>query len=42
MNRYPFDPATLDALPEELAELYRSLEDALLMEICSQIGRAHV
>lgn len=37
MNRYPFDPATLDVLPEELAELYRSLEDTLLTEICSRI-----
>lgn len=37
MNRYPFDPATLDALPEELAELYRGLEDTLLMEICSRL-----
>lgn len=37
MNRYPFDPSTLDALPEELAELYRGLEDTLLMEICSRL-----
>lgn len=35
--RYPFDPATLDALPEELAELYRGLEDTLLEEICSRL-----
>lgn len=40
MNRYPFDPATLDALPEELAELYRGLEDTLLMEICSRLKAA--
>ena len=40
MNRYPFDPATLDALPEELAELYRGLEDTLLMEICSKLKAA--
>ena len=40
MNRYPFDPATLDALPEELAELYRGLEDTLLMEICSRLKTA--
>lgn len=40
MNRYPFDPATLDALPEELAELYRGLEDTLLMEICTRLKAA--
>ena len=40
MNRYPFDPATLDALPEELAELYRGLEDTLLLEICSRLKAA--
>lgn len=40
MNRYPFDPVTLDALPEELAELYRGLEDTLLMEICSRLKAA--
>lgn len=40
MNRYPFDPATLDALPEELAELYRGLEDTLLTEICSRLKAA--
>lgn len=33
---YPFSPALLDALPEELAELYRGLEDTLLEEICSR------
>ena len=37
MSKYPFDPATLDALPEELAELFRSLEDTLLEEICSRL-----
>lgn len=37
MNRYPFTPELLDALPEELAELYRGLEDNLLMEICSRL-----
>lgn len=37
MRPYPFSPALLDALPEELAELYRGLEDALLMEICSRL-----
>lgn len=37
MKRYPFTPELLDALPEELAELYRSLEDTLLDEICSRL-----
>ena len=37
MPHYPFDPSTLDALPEELAELYRALEDTLLNEICSRL-----
>ena len=35
--RYPFSPEVLDALPEELAELYRNLENTLLEEICSRI-----
>lgn len=35
--KYPFWPEVLDALPEELAELYRGLEDTLLMEICSRL-----
>lgn len=35
--RYPFTPELLDALPEELAELYRSLEATLLEEICSRL-----
>lgn len=35
--KYPFRPEILDALPEELAELYRGIEDALLMEICSRL-----
>ena len=35
--KYPFQPAFLDALPEELAELYRGLEDTLLTEICSRL-----
>jgi hypothetical protein len=35
--KYPFSPELLDAMPEELAELYRGLEDALLMEICSRL-----
>jgi len=37
---YPFDPSTLDALPEELAELYRALEDTMLDEICSRLKLA--
>lgn len=37
MKNYPFSPVVLDALPEELAELYRGLEDTLLMEICSRL-----
>lgn len=37
MSKYPFSPELLDAMPEELAELYRGLEDALLMEICSRL-----
>lgn len=35
--KYPFQPEILDALPEELAELYRGLEDTLLKEICSRL-----
>ena len=35
--KYPFRPEILDAIPEELAELYRGLEDTLLMEICSRL-----
>lgn len=38
--RYPFSPELLDALPEELAELYRGLEDTLLDEICSRLKLA--
>lgn len=37
MPKYPFSPPVLDAMPEELAELYRGLEDTLLMEICSRV-----
>lgn len=40
MPRYPFSPSVLDALPEELAELYRSLESQLLDEICSRLNLA--
>lgn len=35
--KYPFSPEVLDSLPEELAELYRSLEATLLEEICSRL-----
>lgn len=38
MPRYPFQPPTLEALPEELAELYRNLETQLLEEICSRLN----
>lgn len=38
MSHYPFTPALLDTLPEELAELFRGLEDTLLDEICSGIA----
>lgn len=37
MSRYPFTPQLLDALPEELAGLCRSLESRLLEEICSRL-----
>ena len=40
MARYPFTPELLDALPEELAELFRGLEDKLLREICSRLKAA--
>ena len=40
MRPYPFSPALLDTLPEELAELFRSLEDTLLDEICSRLKLA--
>ena len=36
----PFTPERLDSLPEELAELYRSLESQLLDEICSRLNLA--
>lgn len=38
--KYPFQPELLDALPEELAELYRGLEDTLLTEICFRLKAA--
>ena len=37
MPKYPFTPELLDAMPEELAKLYRGLEDTRLMEICSRL-----
>lgn len=37
MRPYPFTPSYLDALPEELAELFRGLEITLLEEICSRL-----
>lgn len=40
MKKYPFTPELLDALPEELAELFRSLETTLLEEICSRLKAA--
>ena len=38
--KYPFAPEVLDALPEELAKLYRSLESQILDEICSRLNLA--
>lgn len=38
--KYPFTPALLDALPEETAELFRSLENTLLDEICKRLKAA--
>lgn len=35
--KYPFSPEILDAMPEELAELFRALEEQLLEEICSRL-----
>lgn len=35
--KYPFQPEVLDALPEELAKIYRALENTLLDEICSRL-----
>ena len=40
MSRYPFTPELLDALPEDLAELFRALEVTLLEEICSRLKTA--
>lgn len=38
--RYPFTPELLDALPEELSELFRGLELKLLQEIASRLNIA--
>ena len=38
--KYPFRPEILDALPEELTELFRALEITLLEEICSRLKTA--
>lgn len=38
--KYPFQPKVLDALPEELSELFRALEITLLEEICSRLKAA--
>ena len=38
--KYPFTPELLDALPEELEELFRALEITLLEEICSRLKAA--
>ena len=37
MAKYPFQPDILDALPEQVAELFRGLEARLLEEICSRL-----
>ena len=39
--KYPFQPEVLDALPEELSELFRALEITLLEEICSRLKAAY-
>mgnify|MGYP006922490201 CR=1 FL=1 len=41
MPNYPFQPEILDALPEELAELFRALELKLLEEIWASRARSH-
>lgn len=37
MAKYPFTPALLDSVPEQIAELFRALEDTLLGLICSRL-----
>lgn len=34
LHKYPFSPQWLDALPQELSDLYRGLEDRLIDYIC--------
>lgn len=34
LHKYPFSPQWLDALPQELSDLYRGLEDQLIDYIC--------
>ena len=34
LHKYPFSPQWLDALPQELSDLYRGLEDRLINYIC--------
>lgn len=36
--RYPFSPEALADLPDELVELFQSLEDTLLHEICTRLN----
>lgn len=38
--KYPFSPEVLDAMPEEIAELYRTLEITLLQRIGSRLKKA--
>ena len=35
--KFPFQPSLLEAFPEEIAELFRGLEDTLLADICSRL-----
>ena len=35
--KFPFQPSLLEALPEEIAEMFRGLEDTLLADICSRL-----
>ena len=35
--KFPFQPSLLEALPEEIAELFRGLEDTLLADICIRL-----
>lgn len=35
--KFPFQPSLLEALPEEIAELFRGLEDTLIADICSRL-----